>query len=119
MRDRSQPEVAQRGMIVGPATRRPMVFPRILADRQIVDAGDAEAHQSVLVEFPVFVTVAPEPVAAVVVPLISKAHCNPVLAKRPELLDQPVVQLSDPFPRQERFDSLAALKEFGAIAPAA
>jgi hypothetical protein len=42
-----------------------------------------------------------------------------VLAEGPNFLDQAVVELALPFARQERHDPFAALKELGAIAPAA
>ena len=85
----------------------------------VVDAGDAQPHQPVLVEFPVLVAVAAEPVAAVVVPFIGEAHGDAVVAERPDFLDQAVVELAAPFARQECFDRLAALEELRAVAPAA
>src|SRR5260370_12397125 len=114
-----QAEAAQRRMLVGAAAERPMVFALALRDRQIVDAGDAEPHQALLVEFPVLVAVAAEPVAAVVVPLISEAHRDAVLVERPEFLDQPVIELAVPFAPQERLDRRAALQKLRAVAPAA
>src|SRR6266702_4060690 len=45
-----------------------------LGNRHIVDAGYASAHQAVLVEFPVLVAVAAEPVAAVIAPFVGKAN---------------------------------------------
>ena len=114
-----RPSVAQRRMVVGAAAERPVVFALALLDRKIVDAGDAQAHQAVLVEFPVLVAVAAEPVAAVVVPLIGEAHGDAVVAERPDFLDQAVVELAVPFARQERLDGLATLEELGAVPPAA
>src|ERR1700731_1362231 len=67
---RSQAELAQCRMVVGTAPERPMIFWLTFRDRQIVDAGDAQAHQAVLVEFPVFVAVAAKPMTAVVMPLV-------------------------------------------------
>src|SRR5262249_7424325 len=65
------------------------------------------------------VAIAAEPVTAVVVPLVSEAHRDAVVAKGPELLDQPVVELAVPLPPEERLDRLASLQELRAIAPAA
>ena len=70
-------------MIVGAAAERPMVFALVGRDRQIVDAGDARAHQALLVEFPVLVAVAAEPVAAVVVPFIGEAHGDAIVRETP------------------------------------
>src|SRR5262245_35202631 len=72
-----------------------------------------------LIELPVLVTVTAEPIAAVVVPFIGKAHGNAVVAKRPELLDQPVVELTAPLTLEKSFDRLATLEELGAVSPAA
>ena len=113
------PRSLKPGMIVGTAAERPVIFALALRDRQIVDAGDAPPHQPVLVELPVLVAVAAEPVAAVVVPLIGEAHGDAVVAERPELLDQAVVELAVPFARQKRLDGRAALQELRAVAPAA
>ena len=58
------------------------------AIKQIVNAGDAQAHQAVGVELPVLVAMAAKPLAAVIVPFIGEPHRDAVLAKGPELLDQ-------------------------------
>ena len=96
-----------------------MIFAVALLDRQIVDAGDPQAHQPVLIEFPVLVAVAAEPIAAVVMPFIGKAHRDAVLAKGPEFLDQAIVELTGPLARQKRLDRRAALQKLRAVAPMA
>src|SRR5260221_10735615 len=96
-----------------------MVFAVVRFDWKIVDAGDAPAHQPMLVELPVLVAIAAEPVIAVVMPFISEAHSDAVLAKGPEFLDESVIEFAVPFARQKRFDGATALDEFRAIAPAA
>ena len=96
-------------MIVRAATERPVIFAVAFLDRSIVDAGNAQAHQAVLVEFPVLVAVAAEPITAVVVLLIYKAHGDAVLTERPHFLNQPVVQLAVPFARKKFLNGLAAL----------
>src|ERR1051326_2618742 len=106
-------------MIVGPASERPVIFALAVLDAKIVDAGNTQPHQALLVELPVLVAVAAIPIAAVVVPFIGKAHSNAVVAESPDLFDQPVVQLLGPLAGQEGFDRLAALDEFGAVAPTA
>src|ERR1700756_311854 len=53
----SEAEIAQRWVIVGTAAELPVIFALALLDRQIVDAGDPQTHQSVVVELPVFVAV--------------------------------------------------------------
>src|SRR5215813_9155212 len=106
-------------MIVGTATERPMVLALVGGDRQVVDAGDAPPHQALGVELPVLVAVAAKPVAAVVVPFVGEAHRDAVAGECPHFLDQAVVELALPFARQERHDLVAAVQEFGAVAPPA
>jgi 2-keto-3-deoxy-L-rhamnonate aldolase RhmA len=100
-------EIAQRRVTVGPSAEWPVVFALALFDWQIVDTGDAQTHQAILVEFPVLVAVAAEPVAAVVAPLIGKPYGDAVLSKGPDLLDQAVVELTLLFACQEGFDGVA------------
>ena len=95
----------------------PMVFAVRLGDRQVIDRGDTPAHQAVLVELPVLVAVGPEPVRRIVMPFVGKAHGDAIAARRPDLLDQPVVELFGPFARKESLDGGAALKEFRAVPP--
>ena len=66
-------------------------------NRQVVDAGNAHPHQAVLVELPVFVAVAAKPLAAIIVPLVGKAHCDAIFAEGPDFLDEPVIEFADPF----------------------
>src|SRR5215470_17127297 len=106
-------------MIVRAAAERPVVFALALLDRKIVDAGNAKPHQAVLVEFPVLVAVAAEPMTAVVVPLVGETHCYAVLAKGPDFFDQAVVEFAVPFAGQECLDFSAAVQEFCAVSPAA
>jgi hypothetical protein len=53
-----------------------VIFSFALLDRKIIDARDAEAHQAMLVEFPVLVAIAAEPIPAVIVPVPT---VNPIL----------------------------------------
>src|SRR5262245_41060491 len=106
-------------MVVGAAAERPEILALALLERQVVDAGDAPAHEPVLVELPVLVAVAAEPVAAVVAPLIGEAHGDAVVAIGPQLLDQAIVEFAIPLAGQERLDRLPTLEELGAIPPAA
>ena len=75
---RSEAEVAEAGVIVGTAAQGPMKAALGLADWRIVDAGETAAHQAVFAKLPILVPVGAEPGAAVVVPLIRKAHGDAV-----------------------------------------
>ena len=52
-------------MIVWAPSQRPVKFPIVLSDWQIIDGSDPAAHQAMVVEFPVFVAIGAEPVSAV------------------------------------------------------
>src|SRR5664279_2209890 len=98
--------------------KRPTELSFALVDRSVVDTGDTSAHQSVLVELPVFVAVTAKPLAGVVVPLVGEAHCNAVLTKGPELLDEAIIQLTVPLLREKGLDGISSAHELGAASPA-
>src|SRR5215467_11406666 len=106
-------------MIVRTAPKRPMIFAFAFLDRQVINAGDAKAHQPLFVELPIFIAIAAKPVAAVVVPFIGEAHGDAISAESPDFLDQPVIKFARPFARQESFDGVAPMDELGAVPPAA
>src|SRR5258708_3181763 len=89
-------------MAVGTLAKRPVIHAFVLADRQVVDAGDTQPHQPVVVELPVFVAVSAEPVAAVVMPRLGKAHRDAIFPEDPDLLDESVVEFFVPFANQPR-----------------
>src|SRR5262249_23073584 len=91
-----QAEVGEARILVGSAAERPMVLALAVLDRKIIDGGDAQPHQTVLVKLPVLVAVTTEPVTAIVVPLVGEPHGDAVVAERPYLLDQSVVELLIP-----------------------
>src|SRR3954451_15634881 len=105
-------------MVIRASTEEPVIVALAIFDRQVVDAGDPPSHQALFVELPILVAIATKPVARIVVPFICKAHGYPVVAKCPDLLDQPVVELATPLARQERLDFSAALQKLDPIAPA-
>src|SRR5882757_7328835 len=104
-------------MVIGTSTEEPVIFALAVFDRQVVDAGNPPSHQALFVELPILVAIALKPVAGIVVPFICKAHGYPVVAKRPDLFDQPILQLANPLAYEECLDGLAATNELGAVAP--
>src|SRR5262245_39920819 len=106
-------------MIVRPPSERPAVLAVAFADRQVVDACNAKLHVPEVVEFPVLIAVGAEPVAGIVVPLVSEAHSDPSAVPGPELLDQPVIELLAPLADEELLDRLATGQELRAVAPGA
>src|SRR5262252_8617259 len=104
-------------MIVGPAAERPAELPLHFGDRQIVDAREAALHETFLVELPVLVSVAAEPGARVVMPLVGESHGDAIGGTGPQFLDEAVVELPYPFTLQEGTHLIAALRKLGAITP--
>jgi hypothetical protein len=79
--DHLKSEIAQGWVIVGAATQRPVILAFAFPDWQVIDAGDAQVHQAVLIEFPVLVAITAEPISAIVVPFISEADRDSVLTE--------------------------------------
>jgi hypothetical protein len=104
-------------MVIGASTEEPVIFALAIFDRQVVDAGDPPLHKALFVELPILVAIATKPVARIIMPFICKAHGYPVVAKRPDLFDQPILQLANPLAYKERLDGLAATNELDAVAP--
>ena len=104
-------------MVIGATPVWPVIFSFALLDRKIIDARDAQAHQATLVEFPVLVAIAAEPIPTVIVPFIGKADGDAIGMEGPDFLDQPAVELAVPLSRQKGFDRLSSLQKFGTVAP--
>src|SRR3989338_9430667 len=90
-----------------------------LADGQVVDAGEAQLHQALVVNLPVLVAVAAKPLACGIAPFVGEAHGDAVAGVGPEFLDQPIVLLALPLAGEKRADLLTADRELAAITPAA
>src|SRR5215813_10663435 len=98
-------------MVVGSPSKRPVIFTIHGGNWEIVDARYPASHEPLIIELPVLVAVRPEPVARVVVPLVSKTHGDAVALTSPEFLDQSVVQLLGPLARQKLLDGFAPRDE--------
>src|SRR5690348_16858859 len=98
---------------------RPEETPLGRPDLHVVDARFAAAHEAPLIELPLLVAVGAEPAVIRIMPLVLEAHRDPVAVKRPQLLDEAVLELAGPFALQELDDPRAPLEELRAIAPAA
>src|SRR5262245_27189367 len=100
-------------------TLGPVILAVGFSDRQVVDAGIAQAHQALVVKLPVLVAVGAEPVAGIVSPFVGEAHGDAVIGEGPKLLDQAIVELSGPLASKKGDDRLATDRELGTVAPAA
>src|ERR1700677_1331806 len=92
-----EPKLAQAGMTVRTTAERPVIKTVLFADRQIVDAREAQAHQAVPVELPVLIAVAAKPAPRIVAPFVGEANGDAVRMKGRRPLDQPLVLLAVPF----------------------
>src|SRR5580693_3842295 len=97
----------------------PMVLPLAFLDRQIIDASVTEPVQAGVVILPVLVAVRAKPVAGIVVPFICKANRDPVAIERPKFLDETIVELARPFPREKGDDLRSSPDELGPVPPIA
>src|SRR5580704_15450863 len=88
-----------------------------LLDRDVVDARLAPAHQAALVELPQLVAVAAPPLAIRVAGLVLEPDRDPVLAERPQVLAQGVVELAAPLGGEELDDRGPPGEEGVAVAP--
>jgi pimeloyl-ACP methyl ester carboxylesterase len=106
-------------MIVAATRPIPAQQPLGLGDREVVDARFAPAHQAVFVELPHFVSITAEPPCRRIVTLVGEAHGDPVLAKAPQLFDEPVIAFARPLAMEKGDDCVTTGEEFGPVAPPA
>src|SRR5215471_13121535 len=106
-------------MVIRTAPQGPAVFALGFLDREVIDAGQTTAHQPMLRELPVFITIGPEPMPRVIMPLIREAHRDAAVMKGPELFDGAVVQFFSPFALKELHNGLAPHQELAAVPPRA
>src|SRR3954470_13544087 len=99
-------------MLVRPASKRPVVLAIRGQNGKVVDGCKSRRHKPIVVEFPVLIAVGAIPVIRVIVPLVSQAYRDPVRGKRPQFLDEPVVQLLGPLTREESDDFVSSVDEF-------
>ena len=95
-------------MVIGAAPERPMKLALGLVDRNIVDAGFAPTHQTMLVELPLFVPMRAPPLPLRIVRFIYESHGNSVSSEGPHFFDQSIVEFAFPLASQESLDGLAA-----------
>src|SRR5919199_729160 len=91
----------------------------LFADWQVIDARMTHRHQPVLIKLPVLIAERAVPVSRVVMPFIREANGDPIALKRPQFLDQSVVELPRPFALQKTHDLRSAEDELWPVAPPA
>src|ERR1700727_477512 len=104
-------------MIIRPASQWPVIFTFRLLDREIIDARVAVMHDATFVELPVLVSVRPKPIAGIIMPFIGKTNSDARSVKRPQLLDESVVQFTPPFACKKLLDFLSADHTLRPITP--
>jgi hypothetical protein len=91
----------------------------VFFDREVVDASEPAAHQPIVGELPIFISVRSEPTARIIVPFVGEPNRDSILGKSPQLLDEPVVQLLYPLAGQKRDDCGSTMNEFRPVTPSA
>lgn len=86
-------------------------------DGQVIDAGEPQPGESVIIKLPILVSIGSKPVARIVMPLVRKADCYAVPAESPQFLDQTIFEFFRPFTLQKRNDLFTSIDEFRSIAP--
>ena len=104
-------------MVIRTSAQRPVKQALRRFYRHIVDAGEAALHQTIRLEFPVFITVRAIPVARIIMPFIGIAHGDTVFRKCPQLFDQTIIQLFFPFALQECLCCLTVSGKLRAVSP--
>src|SRR6266496_2334042 len=95
----------------------PAELPLRFLDRQVVYAGEAAFHVAGLVKLPILIAVGAIPLAVFVVPFVFEPHGDAVVAERPQLFLQTIVQFLVPFAPEELDDLSATVKELRSVAP--
>src|SRR6202020_2855530 len=106
-------------MVIRPASQWPVIFSFSLLDREIIDARVAVMHDAIFVELPVLVSVRPKPIAGIVVPFIGETNGDARAVKRPQLLDESIVQFTPPFACEKLLDFVSADHKLRPITPVA
>src|SRR4030095_12054578 len=105
-------------MSIRTPTKRPMILAIRLFDRQVIDAGKPQPHQTIFVKFPILVAVRAKPVFGIVVPFVGEADGGAIFMERPALSYQQINKLLCPLSCQKLNNLYSALRKLGAISPA-
>jgi len=113
-----QTQVAKPRMLIRSAAQRPPVLALRFRDRKVIDGRKPRGHETGIVELPVLIPVGPVPLTRIVVPFVSKAHRDAIPRERPQLLDEPIVQLLRPLARKKSDDLASSVEELRAVSSA-
>src|SRR5215471_12034504 len=111
-------QVTQPWVIIGTAPEWPVIFAIRFQNRTIIDGRMPYCHEPVVIEFPVLIAVRAIPVTRIIVPFISEAYRDAVSSKRPEFLDESIVQFLCPLARKKSDDFVSPANELRSISPA-
>ena len=70
-------------MLIRTAAQGPMIFAFVFPNRQVIDAGNAPVHITLLVKFPVLISVRAKPISGIIMPFVSKSNRDPVASEGP------------------------------------
>src|ERR1700692_175376 len=106
-------------MVVRTATQRPVQQTVLRLYWAVVDGSVPESQQAIFIELPVLVPVRAKPVLCIVMPFVREAHRDAVVGKRPQFLDESIVQLTLPLPGVQAAAFFASRHKFRAVSPTA
>src|SRR5580658_10369058 len=104
-------------MIVRPPAQRPVELPLAFGNGKIVDTSVPHIVKAVVVKLPVLIAIGTKPVTGIVAPLVRETNRDAISCERPQLFDQPILQLLRPFALQEFDDGSSPGGELGPISP--
>src|ERR1700679_1810929 len=90
-----------------------------LLNWKVVNTSVAVMHNPAFVELPIFISVRAEPLPGCVMRLVRETDRDAGASKRPQLFDEPIVQLFLPFASEKLHDLLSSGDKLRAIAPLA
>src|SRR5215813_13521130 len=76
-------------------------------------------NKAVFIELPILIAVRSKPVSRIVMTFVGEANGDSIVLKRPQFLDQSVVEFPRPFATKKGDNLLPADDEFGSVAPPA
>src|SRR2546423_14915777 len=104
-------------MLIGTATKWPMILAVRFLDWQVINGGKAKSHQAIAIKLPVLVAIGAEPIPRIIMPFIGEPHGDAVCVVSPKLFDQPVVEFFGPLAFQKLDDLGSSRPGTGAVFP--
>src|SRR5215831_16548914 len=91
----------------------------LLLDRIIIRTHISDTHETIIIEFPMLITMSTHPLIRVIcIPtLVLKSYRNTIFSITPDFLHKAIIQFFCPFPFKEFYYCLSSCEEFCPITP--